>query len=83
MDAPCDPKSFRGVAADAYGNWELSFDRANMARRIMLADGLRPDQIAEIRGFADKRPLTGDASDSRNRRISVVVRFAEEPKSGD
>ncbi len=83
LEGHTDSKSFRGVAADAYGNWELSFDRANMARRIMLAGGLRPDQIAEIRGFADKRPLTGDASDSRNRRISVVVRFAEEPKSGD
>ena len=38
-----------------YGNWELSSDRANAARRVMQANGIRADQIAQVRGFADQR----------------------------
>src|SRR5689334_20096061 len=40
-----------------YSNWELSADRANSARRIMLEAGLRDDQISQVRGFADQRLL--------------------------
>ncbi|HLW75744.1 MAG TPA: flagellar motor protein MotB, partial [Bryobacteraceae bacterium] len=36
-----------------YSNWELSADRANEARRIMESSGLRPNQVIEIRGYAD------------------------------
>src|SRR5216110_3673708 len=36
-----------------YGNWELSVDRANAARRLMQQNGVRPDQISQVRGFAD------------------------------
>jgi chemotaxis protein MotB len=39
----------------AYGNWELSSDRANAARRVMQANGVRPDQVTQVRGFADQR----------------------------
>ena len=58
----------------AYGNWELSTDRANVARRDMQGDGVRPDQVSQVRGFADQqlhfpaRPL-----DPANRRVSLVV----------
>ncbi|MCX6611117.1 MAG: OmpA family protein, partial [Acidobacteria bacterium] len=38
-----------------YSNWELSTDRANSARRVMNASGLRPDQVKQVRGFADQR----------------------------
>ena len=37
-----------------YSNWELSADRANTARRLMESNGVRPDQISEVRGFADR-----------------------------
>src|SRR6266581_1235044 len=37
-----------------YGNWELSVDRANAARRLMQENGVRPDQISQVRGFADQ-----------------------------
>jgi chemotaxis protein MotB len=39
----------------AYGNWELSADRANAARRLMREDGLAADQVSQVRGFADQR----------------------------
>ena len=58
-----------------YSNWELSADRANSARRIMQDGGLRPDQLSQVRGFADQRLLhENDPMDPSNRRISIIVR---------
>ena len=34
----------------SYSNWELSADRANSARRLMQADGVREDQVTQVRG---------------------------------
>src|SRR5262245_26186309 len=34
-----------------YGNWELSNDRANAARRVMEAGGLRRAQVRAVTGF--------------------------------
>src|SRR5437868_1357603 len=48
------------AASANYGNWELSADRANAARRIMQANGVRPDQVIQIRGFADQRLRKAD-----------------------
>ena len=61
-----------------YSNWELSSDRANAARRIMMDSGLRPDQIAEVRGFADQRlRKPEDPGHPSNRRISVIVKYLD------
>jgi len=62
----------------SYSNWELSADRANSARRIMEDGGLRPNQVEEIRGFADQRlKKAEDPSNACNRRISVIVKTLE------
>jgi len=59
-----------------YGNWELSSDRANSARRLMQGHGLRADQVTQVRGFADQRLRKKDAPlDSSNRRISFIVEY--------
>jgi chemotaxis protein MotB len=59
-----------------YGNWELSADRANAARRVMQAHGVRTDQVTQIRGFADQHLRKPDApQDPANRRISVIVQY--------
>jgi chemotaxis protein MotB len=61
-----------------YSNWELSTDRANAARRIMMSHGLRPDQVAQVRGYADQHLRKPDApEDPSNRRISILVKRAE------
>lgn len=58
----------------SYTNWELSADRCNSARRWMKDNGLRPEQVNEVRGFADTEPrIKDDPSDPRNRRISIIV----------
>jgi chemotaxis protein MotB len=65
-------------AREGYGNWELSADRANAARRILHANGLDPRQIEAVHGYADTRLRTPDAPrDAGNRRISIFVRREE------
>jgi chemotaxis protein MotB len=57
-----------------YTNWELSADRANAARRIMIANGLRESQISQIRGWADRDLLVPDDPYSpRNRRVTITM----------
>jgi chemotaxis protein MotB len=59
-----------------YGNWELSADRANTARRVMQASGIRSDQITQVRGFADQHLRKPEAPfDPANRRISLIVQY--------
>jgi len=61
-----------------YTNWELSTDRANASRRLMQLHGLRPDQVAQVRGFADQQPRNAkDPSDPANRRITVIVQYQD------
>ena len=59
-----------------YGNWELSADRANTARRVMQASGIRSDQVTQVRGFADQHLRKPEAPlDPANRRISLIVQY--------
>lgn len=76
IEGHTDSQQFSGKAN--YTNWELSTDRANASRRILQAHGLRPDQVAQVRGFADQQPRTGkEPSDPSNRRISLIVQNLE------
>lgn len=78
IEGHTDAKPF--ATATSYTNWELSADRANAIRRLMQSDGLRADQIAQIRGYADqhlRRP--SDPFHASNRRISIVVQWQETP----
>ena len=64
------------AAGRDYGNWELSADRANSARRLMQAAGLRADQISQVRGYADQRlRVPGNPLEPSNRRISLIVQY--------
>jgi chemotaxis protein MotB len=64
-----------------YTNWELSADRANTARRELLAAGMPPDKLARVVGLASSVLFdTSDPYNPINRRISITVmnRAAEE-----
>jgi chemotaxis protein MotB len=57
-----------------YSNWDLSSDRANAARRALVAGGMREDKLLQVRGLADVLPLDRNVADEpTNRRISILV----------
>jgi chemotaxis protein MotB len=59
-----------------YGNWELSSDRANAARRLMQSNGVGASQVTQVRGFADQRLRKLDNPlDPSNRRVSLIVQY--------
>ncbi|HJT14787.1 MAG TPA: flagellar motor protein MotB [Dongiaceae bacterium] len=73
-----DAKPYAG--GDNYTNWELSADRANASRRVLVASGISPDRLTMIKGRADTDPFVKtDPFDPQNRRISIVL--LREPKA--
>ena len=57
-----------------YSNWELSSDRANGARRVLVENGMKPEQIARVVGYADTQLLNEkDPFADANRRITILV----------
>jgi chemotaxis protein MotB len=58
-----------------YTNWELSADRANSARRLMQQDGVRSDQVSQVRGYADQMlRIPSNPYDPTNRRVTILVK---------
>jgi chemotaxis protein MotB len=78
IEGHTDARPFRNsTLTSRYTNWELAADRANTARRILHTFGVRPEQVVETRGFAAQHLLDPkDPNNPRNRRVSVVVKFA-------
>lgn len=57
-----------------YSNWELSADRANAARKELVAGGLAEDKIKQILGVGSMVSLIKDNPTAAvNRRISITV----------
>ena len=57
-----------------YTNWELSSDRANASRRVLLEGGLDIERVENVQGKADREHLVLDEPNSaRNRRISIIL----------
>lgn len=59
---------------DHYTNWELSSERAAMARRVMVSRGLPAAHVAMVMGLADTMlidPKNPEAS--QNRRIEILL----------
>lgn len=55
-------------------NWDISSERANAARRILVSAGVSPDRVRAVTGLADTRPLNpGEPHLSANRRISILL----------
>lgn len=57
-----------------YSNWELSADRANAARRALVAGGMSDGKIERVVGLAATVPFDkADPGAPLNRRISILV----------
>jgi chemotaxis protein MotB len=62
------------VGRGGYGNWELSADRANAARRVLIAGGYDDEQVARVVGYASSALFDRDNPlNPVNRRIDIVV----------
>jgi chemotaxis protein MotB len=67
-----DATRYQGGAG--YSNWELSADRANAARRVLVQFGVPESRIARVVGKAANEPLIHtDPEAPGNRRLSVVL----------
>ena len=74
IEGHTDSKPYAGMRD--YGNWELSSDRANAARRLMQQKGVGLNQVSQVRGFADQKLRKADNPlDSSNRRITLIVQY--------
>ena len=62
-------------------NWELSADRANTTRRLLVESGLQESRIRSVTGNAERDlAVPGDPLAAANRRIAIVVlRTARSP----
>jgi len=57
-----------------YGNWELSADRANAARRALLEGGMSEDKVSRVVGLSSSVLFDkANPQNPINRRISIVV----------
>jgi len=57
-----------------YTNWELSADRANASRRVLLESGIPADRLNNVMGKADTEHFIKDNPlDPQNRRISIIL----------
>lgn len=73
-----DSKPFRGTGD--YTNWELSADRANASRRVLIDNGYSAQKIANVVGKADTDHLNKeDRYDAQNRRISIILLRDSDP----
>ena len=75
-----DARSYSGNST--YTNWELSSDRANAARRVLVRSGLGPDQVVQIRGLADhelRDPAHPFSASNRRITITMLMEYARPP----
>jgi len=79
LEGHTDAKPF-ATKDGSYSNWELSTDRANAARRLMEQHGVRHEQVAQVRGFAERvLRHREDPMHASNRRVSVIVQYLTPP----
>lgn len=74
-----DARAYRGTGQ--YSNWELSSDRANMARRLLIKSNFNPEKIVEVSGKADMDNVVSDRMAAQNRRISIIILNKKPKKS--
>ena len=63
---------------EARGQWELSTERANAARRKLLQSGVANRQICKVSGYADTAPMPEFPAEAEaNRRVTVMLKLKE------
>jgi chemotaxis protein MotB len=66
---------------DDYGAWELSSDRANATRRMLVFHAVEPELIERVTGYADTKPIPKEPPESEsNQRVTLSLRLSTKPK---
>ena len=74
-----DSAPFRGGGIRS--NWDLSAERANATRRLLMETGVAEGRIRGITGMADREPLLPDQPGAAgNRRVAVTLLRQEAPR---
>lgn len=61
-------------AGSLFTNWELSSQRALLARRVLERGGVKRDQVIQVTGMADQIPyIITDTAAAANRRIEALI----------
>jgi len=69
-----DATPFRGTGPLGRSNWDLSAERANATRRILLENGIAGTRFHSVAGHAEREPLLPDQpTAAANRRVSVTL----------
>ena len=59
-----------------YDNWDLSTDRANAMRRVLLSSGVSKDRLTSVSGKAYTEPLVPERpEDPSNRRVALFLQY--------
>ena len=72
-----------------YGSWEVTADRANAVRRLLLKNGVHPEQVKKVAGHADTVSLPNTRpEEEKNRRVTVLLRLLpqsdrKDPRNND
>jgi chemotaxis protein MotB len=53
--------------------WDLSSERAQAMRMLLVENGLGNGRTQRVAGFADRKPVTPDPSADRNNRIEIIL----------
>ena len=62
------------AVSDTYGAWELTAERSNAARRLLVKYAVNPKEIERVTGYADTKPLPNTPRESpSNERITLSL----------
>ena len=73
-----------GVEDPSASPWQLSADRAEVVRQILVREGVAGDRFAGIEGKADSDPLfVNDPALAANRRVTILLMEEDPPLPPD
>lgn len=73
-----------GTDAENLNKWDLSTERANAARRMLIQSGVESAQVFKVSGFADTQPMPGVAPTvESNRRVTVLLKVENPDQPAD
>jgi len=65
-------------------NWNLSFERADNARKVLEANGLSRGHVKRVLAYADTEPLRPEEPlADENRRLSILAQRTNPPTAGE